>query len=61
MASVFPLRWLAQGVRSVFLPDSAARLEAGSWQHGLVALVLLAWIAGGLVVCARTFRWRPRT
>jgi ABC-2 type transport system ATP-binding protein len=62
VASVFPLRWLAQGLRSVFLPDSAARLEpAGSWQHGLVALVLLAWIAGGLVICTRTFRWRPRS
>lgn len=61
IASLFPLKWLAQGLRSVFLPNSAAHLEAaGSWQHGPIALVLLAWIAGGLVVCARTFRWQPR-
>src|SRR6185437_4902822 len=59
--SLFPLTWLAQGMRSVFLPGSAAHLEpAGSWQHGVTALVLLAWIAGGLVVCTRTFRWQPR-
>jgi ABC-2 type transport system permease protein len=62
VASLFPLKWLAQGLRAVFLPDGAARLEpAGSWQLGMVALVLLAWIAGGLVLCARTFRWLPRT
>jgi ABC-2 type transport system permease protein len=61
IASIFPLKWLAQGLRSVFLPASAARLEpAGNWQHGTIALVLLVWIAGGLVVCARTFRWQPR-
>jgi ABC-2 type transport system permease protein len=62
VASLFPLRWLAQGLRAVFLPGGAARLEpAGSWQLGLVALVLLAWIGGGLVICAKTFRWQPRT
>jgi ABC-2 type transport system permease protein len=62
VAAVFPLTWLAQGMRSVFLPDAAAHLEpAGSWQHPLVALVLLAWIGGGLAVCARTFRWQPRS
>ncbi len=62
VAAVFPLRWLASGMRSVFLPASAARLEpSGHWNLGLTALVLLAWIAGGLVVCARTFRWQPRS
>jgi len=61
IAEVFPLTWLAQGLRSAFLPSTAARLEpAGSWERGTIALVLLAWIAGGLVVCARTFRWQPR-
>jgi ABC-2 type transport system permease protein len=62
VASLFPLKWLAQGLRAVFLPAGAARLEpAGSWQLGEVALVLLAWIAGGLVLCVKTFRWQPRT
>lgn len=61
IAEVFPLKWTAQGMRSVFLPDSyAARESAGSWQHSTMALVLLAWCVAGLVVCIRTFRWSPR-
>ena len=60
-ASVFPLKWVAQGMRSVFLPDEAAVLEpSGTWQHGATAAVLLAWLAVGLVVGVRTFRWRRR-
>ncbi|RFU22913.1 ABC transporter permease [Geodermatophilus marinus] len=62
VAAVFPLRWMVQGMRSVFLPDSAAVAEqAGSWQHGTTALVLAAWVIIGAVVCARTFRWRRGT
>ncbi len=59
VAAVFPLKWLVQGMRSVFLPDAAAAMEpAGSWEHGTTALVLAAWVIIGVVVCARTFRWR---
>jgi ABC-2 type transport system permease protein len=61
VASVFPLKWMAQGMRSVFLPDGAAGLEpAGSWEHGRTAAVLAAWLLVGLVVGVRTFRWRRR-
>ena len=61
VASFFPLKWMAQGMRSVFLPEQAAALEpAGSWEHGRTALVLLAWTAAGLVLCIRTFRWQSR-
>ncbi|UZN02284.1 ABC transporter permease [Cellulomonas sp. S1-8] len=61
LASVFPLKWMAQGMRSVFLPDEAAVLEpSGSWQHGATAAVLAAWLVVGLVVGVRTFRWRRR-
>lgn len=61
VASVFPLKWMAQGMRSVFLPDSAEALEVGgSWQHGATAAVLTAWLVVGLVVGVRTFRWRRR-
>ncbi len=61
VASVFPLKWMAQGMRSVFLPDEAAALEpSGSWQHGAIALVLLVWLVAGLVVGVRWFRWRRR-
>jgi ABC-2 type transport system permease protein len=59
VAAVFPLKWLTQGMRSVFLPDSAAAAEvSGSWQHGLIALVLTAWIVGATVLALKTFRWR---
>ena len=62
VASLFPLKWMAQGMRSVFLPEQAAALEpAGSWEHGLTALVLAVWIAAGLVLCAKTFRWQSRS
>ncbi|MET4224101.1 ABC transporter permease [Oerskovia enterophila] len=61
VASVFPLKWLAQGMRSVFLPAEAEALEVGgSWQHGATAAVLVAWLVVGLVVGVRTFRWRRR-
>ncbi|MCB2413200.1 ABC transporter permease [Demequina sp. TTPB684] len=60
-AALFPLKWLAQGMRSVFLPDYFAEQEvAGSWEHPMTAVVLAAWFVIGLVVSVRTFRWmRP--
>jgi ABC-2 type transport system permease protein len=61
VAAVFPVKWLAQGLRSVFLPDAlAAREPAGSWELGTVALVLGVWCVAGLVLCALTFRWQDR-
>jgi ABC-2 type transport system permease protein len=61
IAAVFPLKWMSQGLRSVFLPAQAAALQPGhAWQHGQTALVLAAWIVAGLVMCLTTFRWRPR-
>jgi ABC-2 type transport system permease protein len=58
IAALFPLKWMSQGLRSVFLPSQAAALQPGGWQHGETALVLALWIAGGLLLCLRTFRWR---
>ncbi|WP_199441177.1 ABC transporter permease [Umezawaea beigongshangensis] len=59
--SLFPLKWVSQGFRSVFLPDTLALQEAaGSWEHGRIALVLLAWCVAGLALCAVTFRWTDR-
>jgi ABC-2 type transport system permease protein len=61
VASVFPLKWLAQGMRSVFLPDEFMAVEpAGSWQHGATVAVLAAYLVLGLVVAVRTFAWRRR-
>jgi ABC-2 type transport system permease protein len=61
VAALFPLKWMTQGMRSVLLPESAAVAEpAGGWEHGITALVLAAWVMIGVVVSARTFRWRRR-
>ena len=61
VASLFPLKWMAQGLRSVFLPDALAAAEpAGTWELGRVALVLAAWCAAGLLLCVLTFRWQER-
>jgi ABC-2 type transport system permease protein len=61
IAAVFPLKWISQGLRSVFLPAQAARLEPShAWQHAQTALVLAVWIVAGLVLCLMTFRWQPR-
>jgi ABC-2 type transport system permease protein len=58
---VFPLKWMAQGMRSVFLPDVfAAQERSGSWQHGEAAIVLGIWCVVGLLIGLRTFRWRSR-
>jgi ABC-2 type transport system permease protein len=57
-ASVFPLKWMAQGMRSVFLPESFARVEQGdSWNLSGVAIALLVWLVVGLVAARFTFRW----
>ena len=62
LASIFPVKWTAQGFRSVFLPDSMVFQEAGgAWELGRVALVLGAWCVVGLVLCLATFRWTDRT
>jgi ABC-2 type transport system permease protein len=61
IAALFPLKWMAQGLRSVFLPDELAAAEpAGAWELGRVALVLALWCVGGLVLCVATFRWQER-
>jgi ABC-2 type transport system permease protein len=61
VASIFPLKWMCQGMRSVFLPDSfAVRESAGSWELGKVALVLGLWCVGGLILCLTTFRWTTK-
>jgi ABC-2 type transport system permease protein len=61
VAAIFPLKWMCQGLRSVFLPDSFAAAEpAGSWELGRVALILAAWCVIGLVLCVRTFTWSNR-
>jgi len=57
-AALFPLKWLTQGMRSVFLPNSfAAREVAHSWEIGRIALVLFAWLVAGTFFAIRSFKW----
>jgi ABC-2 type transport system permease protein len=59
IAAIFPLKWICQGLRSAFLPNTLLVTEpAHSWQHGETALVLGAWLVASLVICIRMFRWR---
>jgi ABC-2 type transport system permease protein len=56
--SIFPVKWMAQGFRSVLLPAQMVLFEpAGSWEHWRVFLVLTAWSIGGLIACLAVFRW----
>ena len=58
VASVFPLKWIAQGMRAVFLPETFEALEqGGSWDLAGVAIALGIWLVVGLVLCRVTFRW----
>jgi ABC-2 type transport system permease protein len=57
-AALFPLKWLTQGMRSVFLPaDFATQEVAGNWEIGKTALILLIWLVIGLFVSIKTFKW----
>lgn len=61
VGALFPLKWIAQGYRSVLLPDRLSELEpAHTWEHARTALILALWAVGGLILALRTFRWRSR-
>jgi ABC-2 type transport system permease protein len=51
IAQVFPIYWLGLGMRSAFLPASAASVEISlSWRPLVTALVLGAWAVLGLTL-----------
>jgi len=61
VAAIFPLKWMCQGLRSVFLPASfGLREPGGSFDLPTVALVLAGWCVLGLVLCLTTFRWTTK-
>jgi ABC-2 type transport system permease protein len=61
VASVFPLKWMAQGMRAAFLPDGFQQLEVGqAWHLGQIAIALGVWLVVGLVLSRLTFRWIRR-
>ncbi|MCZ7418785.1 ABC transporter permease [Verrucosispora sp. WMMA2121] len=61
VAALFPLKWMCQGLRAVFLPESFGADEpGGSFELTRVAVVLGVWCVIGLVLCLTTFRWTTR-
>jgi ABC-2 type transport system permease protein len=58
VAAIFPLKWLTQGMRSVFLPDSFATREvAGNWETGRTFAIIGIWLVVGTILAIRTFKW----
>jgi len=61
IAQVFPTYWLGLGMRSAFLPDSAAELEVGqSWRTVETVGILGAWAVVGLLVAPVVLRRMAR-
>jgi len=58
-SGVFPLRWLAAGMRAVFLPDQfeLAVEPGGSYRLGLGAVILTVWVLAGFAIAVRTFNF----
>ncbi len=62
IGSIFPVKWMAQGFRSVLLPAEMAAFEpAGTWEHWRIFEVLTAWSVVGLLACLVVFRWSDRS
>ena len=58
ISALFPLKWLTQGMRSVFLPNSFKLQEvAHTWELGKIAIVLTAWLIIGTFLAVRSFKW----
>jgi ABC-2 type transport system permease protein len=61
VAQAFPLYWLGLGMRSAFLPDSAAELEIGeSWRTMQTVVMLSVWAAAGLAIAPGVLRRMAR-
>jgi ABC-2 type transport system permease protein len=61
IAGFFPLKWMAQAMRGVFLPDFMRSQEPNnSWEFGTGAIVVGIWLVIGLVLALKTFRWQSR-
>ncbi|MEO8540943.1 MAG: ABC transporter permease [bacterium] len=58
VASIFPLKWMVQGYRYVFLPEWVAQDDyGGGWQIERVFGVLAAWFVVSFVLARVFFKW----
>jgi ABC-2 type transport system permease protein len=61
IAQIFPVYWLGLGMRSAFLPDSAAALEiTGTWRTWETVAVLGAWAVVGAIITPIVLRRMSR-
>ena len=61
VASIFPLKWMVQGMRHVFLPDWVAVNDyGGEWHLEQVAGMLIGWTIAGFVLSLLFFRWQGK-
>jgi ABC-2 type transport system permease protein len=61
VAQVFPMYWLGLGLRSAFLPESAAAFElGGSWRTGTAIVVLVTWAVAGTLLAPAVLRRMAR-
>ncbi len=61
VAQIFPVYWLGLGMRSAFLPESAASLEIGdSWRTPETVGVLSAWAIAGMLIAPIVLRRMAR-
>lgn len=61
IGQIFPVYWLALGMRSALLPDAAMAAEIdGSWRHAEMIGVLGLWAAAGLILAPILLRRMAR-
>jgi ABC-2 type transport system permease protein len=61
VAQIFPMYWIALGMRSAFLPDEAAALEiGGSWRTTETVVVLGIWAVVGSLLTPMVLRRMAR-
>ncbi len=62
LGQIFPLAWMAKGLRYVFLPDHLVTSEpTGAWDLPMVVIMLVGWTLVSAVLTGFTFKWRgPR-
>jgi ABC-2 type transport system permease protein len=61
IAQVFPMYWLGLGMRSAFLPGSAAVVEiGGSWRPLTTVSVLVVWGVAGMLLAPPVLRRMAR-